>query len=1098
MGVIMFRNPKNIKFNRFIILSILILFCGIIIFIITDSYANDVIIEKVILKSNNLNYDSQEEGSWKVEKSAKWVSKNKVQITFDVDTISKNSSDLDLVIVVDDAIDSTRRNIVKNNINELISSVLSNSNNRVALMSFSDSTSLLVDFTSDVNALSNKVLDSDSNGFRSYYKGLFGIETLLNNYNENDRSLVALFITDGLPNLDIYSAKVEYEYLKDRYNNFIINAISIDNSIVKEELKLISDYQYICNNDNMLDVLKEASSTSLKYEEFRIIDVVSEYFRIDKVSSDYGNIDITDNTIEWVLNDLLKSGFKKSLVIDVSLLNDYSNVLQLYKTNDSEKVISSINSIKDDVYSTSTPVITNGYMALYDGNAPFGCSVSNVPTSQRELIFDTVMISEEIPKCEGYIFKKWEVVTDNVKTSNNSFIMPSKDVVLKAVWVQGSLNISMNSNVSSRKSLYDLVSNEALSLNLVKKYEGKHQDTVLGNGNKDIYYYYADNDIVANSILDKNNVIFADMCWQMIRTTDNGSIKMLYNGEAVNGRCDTNRVNHVGYNGYSIVSLSGTYYYSTDYTYDSNTKLFSLSGTKTSSRWGSLTAKNLIGKYTCVSSDADGTCSTLYYIESSNGLLTGNALLLNGDSFYSQFGTMNFNNASNSLAYVSYMYNSSYTPSSNTYGSSDTSEQVLKHDGLKEKYYFSDTVSWNSSKKEWSLVNPYRVSSEAEFSSVIGKYTFGKTSSSHTDSVVQFVSNVDDNNDYYYIELEDGNDISTYLHTYTYGDTYIDNSDGTYTITNPSTFDISEWDNNYKNIEHKYVCIDASNNSCSNIRYITSTTSSSMHFYDSNTMGMKFSSTISYDNGIYKLDGDVYTLWDFHDADSINKLGNGHYTCFDKTGECSSVSYVYYADNSKILDRQHLYYINLINGDTIDDALKKMIGTNSINSIMKTALEAWYEKYLLNYSDYLDDVIYCNNRSFLNVSGWTSTKGNVASNLKFGVDNNLLFCENVNDRFSISNDIAKVNYPVGLISSQELMLLNNSLLRSVGSVYATMSPASFTETSAYIYSVSSDGSIVENLSSMGMGIRPYITLKGDLTYSIGDGSRNNPYVIEKK
>ena len=49
----------------------------------------------------------------------------------------------------------------------------------------------------------------------------------------------------------------------------------------------------------------------------------------------------------------------------------------------------------------------------------------------------------------------------------------------------------------------------------------------------------------AMRILDKNNVLFAGQCWQMIRTTDTGGVKMIYNGEAEDGKCLDTRGTHV-------------------------------------------------------------------------------------------------------------------------------------------------------------------------------------------------------------------------------------------------------------------------------------------------------------------------------------------------------------------------------------------------------------------------------------------------------------------------------------------------------------------------------------------------------------------------
>ena len=52
-------------------------------------------------------------------------------------------------------------------------------------------------------------------------------------------------------------------------------------------------------------------------------------------------------------------------------------------------------------------------------------------------------------------------------------------------------------------------------------------------GNVPVYYYRGDADKV------NNNIIFNNMCWKIIRTTENGGVKIIYNGTPVDGKCET-------------------------------------------------------------------------------------------------------------------------------------------------------------------------------------------------------------------------------------------------------------------------------------------------------------------------------------------------------------------------------------------------------------------------------------------------------------------------------------------------------------------------------------------------------------------------------
>ena len=56
--------------------------------------------------------------------------------------------------------------------------------------------------------------------------------------------------------------------------------------------------------------------------------------------------------------------------------------------------------------------------------------------------------------------------------------------------------------------------------------------TTATEGNVPIYYYRGDADKV------NNNIIFNNMCWKIIRTTETGGVKLIYNGVPTDGKCE--------------------------------------------------------------------------------------------------------------------------------------------------------------------------------------------------------------------------------------------------------------------------------------------------------------------------------------------------------------------------------------------------------------------------------------------------------------------------------------------------------------------------------------------------------------------------------
>ena len=263
-----------------------------------------------------------------------------------------------------------------------------------------------------------------------------------------------------------------------------------------------------------------------------------------------------------------------------------------------------------------------------------------------------------------------------------------------------------------------------------------------------------------------------------------------------------------------------------------------------------------------------------------------------------------------------------------------------------------------------------------------------------------------------------------------------------------------------------------------------------------------------------------------------------HYSCgTSNETTCSEVRYYYFED----------YYITLSNGEKVEDALYKMTGNGSADvlsrntsyvlnqndSTIKATTENWFETNLTNeidstkrdYRPYLEDTIFCNDRSFKTVtgglatfesSGWNPNGGDLTKNLFFGsinrVFNNwysdtnvpVMECVNNTDKFSMSNSLARLNYPIGFLTADEMILAgasaagleNESYYLFTGDNYWTASPSDF-----YLYareiSIYNGGLSRYNGVGSGYGIRPVISLKLGVKFENGgDGTPTNPYIVK--
>ena len=180
---------------------------------------------------------------------------------------------------------------------------------------------------------------------------------------------------------------------------------------------------------------------------------------------------------------------------------------------------------------------------------------------------------------------------------------------------------------------------------------------------------------------------------------------------------------------------------------------------------------------------------------------------------------------------------------------------------------------------------------------------------------------------------------------------------------------------------------------------------------------------------------------------------------------------------------------------------------NTYNSLIKSGIEAWFEHNILEYSDYLEDTIFCNNRSIADKGAWNPNGGNIKSHLKFSGYNYLekydFSCPNITDKFSTVNEKARLKYKVGLLSmtendlSQLGVLLKSTNIQS----YWLISPGSFYISNAIFPNgniVYPDGlSGITNISDE-YGVRPSVSLLPGTEYISGEGSMQNPYIIDMK
>ena len=264
-----------------------------------------------------------------------------------------------------------------------------------------------------------------------------------------------------------------------------------------------------------------------------------------------------------------------------------------------------------------------------------------------------------------------------------------------------------------------------------------------------------------------------------------------------------------------------------------------------------------------------------------------------------------------------------------------------------------------------------------------------------------------------------------------------------------------------------------------------------------NTQKYNYGTRYSFDESTKKftLIGNIQQLtWkDNHDEIVNNNL----YSCLNT--QCNML----YKINGYLSDTRMIVQPISYSSDSYLDIL-----TNKINSTIKTMLDMWQKISLTSYTSYLSDETFCNDRSITNGSGdlvySTTTYGVHGRLVKENVPN--LKCLNDSDRFTLTNENAKLDYPVALITADEVSLaggvygmVNNSYYLYNGQYTWTLSPSHFNSSSSHagVWSILRSGAMDGwDDTTSSFGVRPVINLKADIQIIKGDGTALNPYVIQ--
>ena len=247
-----------------------------------------------------------------------------------------------------------------------------------------------------------------------------------------------------------------------------------------------------------------------------------------------------------------------------------------------------------------------------------------------------------------------------------------------------------------------------------------------------------------------------------------------------------------------------------------------------------------------------------------------------------------------------------------------------------------------------------------------------------------------------------------------------------------------------------------------------------------------------------------------------DKFGDYPYTCknTNSTDSCQVMIKVNSYVNETQVRAQYISY----SSNSYESTL-----TNDNDSNVKTIIDNWYETDIIGKSDnegnlltnYIVDGTFCNDRTFASNNigdGYSLVPITYYSAYKrLHKDDNktaTLKCSQDSDRFSMTSSRGNgdLTYPVALITADEVALAggrqglkNEDYYLRTNNYYYTMTPARFiaADTLAYVYNVYPTGELnLWGSVASWYGVCPVINIRSDVLISQGDGTIQNPFILQ--
>jgi len=816
-------------------------------------------------------------------------------------------------------------------------------------------------------------------------------------------------------------------------------------------------YEIVLEHGNVPNGKTESNRLDDKYLKFRLVELDNnnevEIFT-NRSYSDLTNKRIYVNTIlknttteivhtyrlyMWIGDNVLVGNVEEANFTPTEWANIFASI-KIKVTGDFTEKELTIDDLCFEREESNNNIIITGYDRYCGTVVPIPSTLDNKNVTEiKEGAFSNSLLTNvEIPNTITKIEK-------NSFNDNNitSVTIPNTVTYLSCYAFDKDVTITKDNNLVCQNDETNLTKIMAYNSELdtgIKFYQVN--GTTNGNGlylrsgtENDDYpiYFYRGN-------IDNNNIIFANFCWKIVRTTETGGTKLIYNGTPTtvddhreclattgadtmlsgntNFASSSGSPARVGYSNGTLYNYSSESYTRADtITYSSTSKNYYFSdGVSYASSKYTLTGtpekvsqvdSSLVGKWTIQnSSSATGTGTYAYYVYA-----------VSGTTYYMyrfQSGDTNITNKENEKIYIG----TSVTPNGTNFNVGNTTEVYKKNwysaysnyvsSGATKYYYCSDGTT--------SCSEPYYITATSATNTT---YTNIKTKNYKYSKSFRY---------------ENGN--------YVLNDT---EEVGGEPVTVSKTF--YDWKNNYNTLSNAhYTCLNESG-TCTSIKYIYYT-DNSLAYYITISNGKSVEDAL---NEMLKDNSNVAA----NESTIATKINTWYDTYIKPTSTNGNIDYQGYLEDTEWCNDR---------------------------SVSESNLGGWKANGGSTSKEMYFDV--------------EKRMGNKNEN-----DGPKLTCDNEADRLSVAR--GKLKNPIALLTADEVALAggvwNTSNLNYYlynNTYYWLLSPSSFNNYGALVMSVTSSGDMNYYHVGHTNGARPAVSLKLGTVIASGNGERSSPYIVE--